>query len=331
VNDQEQCALTIENLTVGFHTGEGVFPAVDGVSWNVMKNEIVALVGESGSGKTVSCLSMLGLIPSAKVSGSVRFLDKELVGLPQKELQAIRGRDIGFVFQEPMTSLDPVFTVGSQMDETMRAHTALGRAARRERGLKLFEMVGIPEPEKRYRCYPFELSGGMKQRVMIAMALCCDPALLIADEPTTALDVTIQAQVLSLLKGLQRQFGMSIIIISHDLGVVANFAHRVVVMYAGKIIEQGATQKVLHHPQHPYTKGLLASMPNLNTDKGSRLNVIPGSIPDLAGMPKGCRFSPRCADAIACCKTLEPPEILGEDNSMARCWQYVQKEGGSRL
>lgn len=328
--DRAPHLLELEHLTTCFRSDQGELPAVDDVSWYVDKGEIVAIVGESGSGKTVSCLSILNLASqdgSAAISGSIRLEGRELVGLGPAELQKVRGKEIGMIFQEPMTSLNPVFTVGGQIDETLRAHTDLTRAERKKRIIELLELVGIPEAARRAKCYPHELSGGMKQRVMIAMALSCSPKILIADEPTTALDVTIQAQVLNLLRQLRDRLGMSIIIVTHDLGVVANFAERVIVMYAGCIVEQGSTRAVLKDPRHWYTKGLLASIPRLSAQKGVELTVIPGNVPDISEMPAGCRFCTRCGHAQPLCREQRPPMTELGGGHGAACWACAAGEG----
>lgn len=315
--------LTLEHVTTCFRTDRGLLPAVDDVSWYVDKGEIVAMVGESGSGKTVSCLSILDLASQSKnaqISGSIRLEGQELINCSRAEMNRVRGSKIGMIFQEPMTSLNPVFTVGNQINETLRSHTKLDRAARRRRIVELLELVGIPEPERRTACYPHELSGGMRQRVMIAMALCCSPQILIADEPTTALDVTIQAQVLALLKELREKLGMSIVIVTHDLGVVANVAERVIVMYAGRIAEEGPTAQVLQHPAHWYTRGLLASIPRLSTEKGRPLTVIPGNVPDLSEMPTGCRFCTRCGHTGPRCHQEQPPMTELGGGHRSACW-----------
>ncbi len=325
----KEALLQVEGLTTSFYTEHGLIAAAEKISFDVGEKEIVAVVGESGSGKTVTCLSLMGLTGGAKtarVEGSARFLSKELVGADERALREMRGRDISMVFQEPMSSLNPVFRIGEQIDETLAAHTRMSRQERKARIIELLHLVGIPEPEKRAKCYPFELSGGMKQRAMIAMALSCNPKLLIADEPTTALDVTIQAQILTLLKDLRESLGMSILLISHDLGVVANFAERVVVMYAGQVVEQGQTDDVIHRPLHPYTRGLIDSIPRLGAARHSELNVIPGGIPGLNDMPAGCRFFPRCPDAKARCAN-EPAAMvdLGAGR-LARCHRLGEKE-----
>lgn len=315
--------LNIKGLTTSFYTDGGLVPAVEDVNLAVGRREIVAVVGESGSGKTVTCLSIIQLVAarkSFKSEGSILFEGREIIGASESEMRRLRGKDIGMVFQEPMTSLDPVLTIGKQLDETLRAHLQLSAAQRRARCIELLHLVGIPEPEKRLKCYPFEISGGMKQRVMIAMALCCDPKLLIADEPTTALDVTIQAQILLLLRELREKLDMSIILVSHDLGVVANFAERVVVMYAGKVVEEGPTAEVIAHPLHPYTQGLIASIPRMSQPRSEPLNVIPGNIPDISNMPSGCRFVPRCALARRECSQAAPEMREVCPGHSARCF-----------
>lgn len=320
--------LKIENLRTAFQTDYGFLYAVDGVSFHVNNGEILAIVGESGSGKSVTCLSILNLVggKEVKISGSIKLSDRELVGLSEKEMRDIRGKDIGMIFQEPMTSLNPVFTVGQQIDETIRAHQNMSKPERKERIIDLLSLVGIPEPRDRINCYPHELSGGMKQRVMIAMALACNPKMLIADEPTTALDVTIQAQVLALLKELRDKIGMSIAIVTHDLGVVSQFAERVVVMYAGRIVEEGKTKDVLNRPYHSYTKGLIASIPKISSDPEKELSFIPGMVPDLSKMPEGCRFSTRCSNANDRCFEKVPPFTNISYEHRVSCWRYV--EGG---
>ena len=321
--------LQIRSLTTSFYTDGGLLPAVEDVNLDVSRHEIVAVVGESGSGKTVTCLSIIQLVAARKAfksEGSIRFEGRELLGISERELRQIRGRDIGIVFQEPMTSLDPVLTIGKQLDETLKAHTSLSAAQRHARCVELLHLVGIPEPEKRLKSYPFEISGGMKQRVMIAMALSCEPKLLIADEPTTALDVTIQAQILQLLRQLRDKLEMSIILVSHDLGVVANFAERVVVMYAGKVVEEGPTAQVIAHPLHPYTQGLIASIPRMTQPRDKALNVIPGNIPDLGDMPAGCRFAPRCHFARPECGQAMPEMRAVEPGHSVRCFLREKEE-----
>ncbi len=320
--------LKIENLTTSFHGENGWIDAISDVNLNVNSSEIVALVGESGSGKTVTCLSIIHLVAGRKLfrsTGSIVFDGKELIDASEAQMNHLRGGEIGMVFQEPMTSLNPVLTVGLQIDETLRTHTKLNRRQRHERIIELLRLVGIPEPEKRMNCYPFELSGGMKQRVMIAMALSCNPKMLIADEPTTALDVTIQAQILLLLRDLRKKLKMSILLVSHDLGVVANFADRVIVMYAGKIVEEGTTADVIANPIHPYTRGLIDSIPRLTQARSEALHVIPGSIPDLSEMPAGCRFAPRCAYCSDRCRNAQPEMLPIAPGHSVRCFKQGEE------
>ena len=313
--------LTVSDLRVYFHAGENVAKAVDGISYDIGREETVCLVGESGCGKTVSALSILGLIPQPPgqiVSGQVMFNHQDLLQMNDEILQRIRGNDIAMVFQEPLTSLNPVFKVGDQISEAIRIHQSLDDAAVEEKVIQLLTDVGIPAPQDRRNDYPHQLSGGQRQRVMIAMALACDPQLVIADEPTTALDVTVQAQILGLFRRLQQQHAMSVLYITHDLGVVANVADRVYVMYAGIIVEQGRTEHIFSTPQHPYTRGLLASLPT-RKKRGRRLYSIPGSVPNPAHKPQGCPFHPRCTDAIQSCRE-EYPEMCAYGNGhYARC------------
>ncbi len=300
--------LALDDLAVQFSTRLGVVRAVEGVTWNLDRGETLAIVGESGSGKSVAAMSILGLTPSQGGSisrGSIRFLGKEMVGLSQDEWRKIRGNHIAMIFQEPMTSLNPVFSVGGQVTEVLELHRGLsGREARLE-ALRLFELVGIPSPDQRLDEYPHQLSGGMRQRVMIAMALACNPKVLIADEPTTALDVTVQAQILDLLRDLQRRLGMAILLITHDLGVVASMAQRVNVMYAGRIVESAPVIELFERPRHPYTVGLLESLPKLK-DVGEELRPIEGNVPDALALPSGCRFHPRCPLRFEPCDKEQP-------------------------
>ena len=285
--------LEVQDLRTQFHTPSGTVHAVDGMSYDVEQGETVAIVGESGCGKSVSALSILRLLPVPSgriVSGAIRFLGRDLLALGNEDMRAVRGRQIAMVFQEPMTSLNPVLTIGLQLTETMVQHLAISRAESAKRAMAYLQMVGIPEPEQRLKQYPHHLSGGMRQRVMIAMALCCEPTLIIADEPTTALDVTIQAQILELMKGLSQRLGVALILITHNLGVVARYADRVNVMYAGKIIEQGKARDVYRHPRHPYTLGLLRSVPRLDQPRRRQLESIPGMPPDLMRLPKRLRL-----------------------------------------
>lgn len=318
----EKALLQIKGLTTSFHTDGGWIAAVEDVNLTVRPREIVAVVGESGSGKTVTCLSVIHLVSEKGMfqsTGSILFDGKELIGADAATMNRLRGKDIGMVFQEPMTSLNPVLTIGKQIDETLRAHTKLNRAQRKARTLELLQMVGIPEPQKRMTCYPFELSGGMKQRVMIAMALCCNPKLLIADEPTTALDVTIQAQILQLLSNLKKELNTAIILITHDLGIVAQIAQNVMVMYAGQAVEYADVRTLFKNTLHPYTLGLLKSIPVIGDEKES-LFSIKGSIPSAKDYPKGCRFCPRCERATEKCMNEAPELFEAEPGHWVRCW-----------
>jgi oligopeptide/dipeptide ABC transporter ATP-binding protein len=322
--------LRIEDLRVHFDTDDGVVRAVDGVSFTITARETLAVVGESGSGKSVTALSILGLIPRPPgrvAGGRVEFEGRDLIGAPPAELRAIRGRAISMVFQEPMTSLNPVMTCGAQIAEAIVLHERAGRSEARRRAIEMMRTVGIPSPEQRVDEYPHQLSGGMRQRVMIAMALACRPALLIADEPTTALDVTIQAQILELLKQLQSELGMAVLLITHDLGVVAETADRVVVMYAGQVVETCAVPALFARPLHPYTAGLLASLPRAGERRAS-LAVIPGGVPDPLRFPRGCRFHPRCPLATDRC--LED-QVLREvqPGHFARCWRAEEIAAGT--
>ncbi|WP_395455246.1 ABC transporter ATP-binding protein [Azospirillum melinis] len=328
--------LDIRNLQTHFTADPGVSKAVDGVSFAVRRNETLAVVGESGSGKSVTSLSAMRLIPSPPgiiAGGEILFRGRngqvrDLARLSERAMRSVRGNEIGMIFQEPMTSLNPVYTVGDQIGEALRYHQGLDRRAARAEALAMLKKVGIPAAERRLDEYPHQMSGGMRQRVMIAMALACRPTLLIADEPTTALDVTIQAQILDLMRRLQEETGTSILFITHNLGVVAEVAHRVVVMYSGRIVEEGDVRSLLKSPRHPYTRGLLACMPHLGQRRGDggRLYAIPGSVPSPVNRPAGCTFAPRCALAEPACLAAEPVlEPVGPDHS-ARCrrWRDVQ-------
>lgn len=297
--------LEVTDLEVDFVTDHGWTPILDRVSFTVGRGETVGLVGESGSGKSVTSLATMGLIPSPPGrirSGSVKLLGRELIGASTREIESIRGNTMAMVFQEPMSSLNPAYKVGDQIAEVVREHRSVSRREAHARAVEMLDLVGIPNAERRARAYPHEFSGGMRQRVMLAMALSCDPQLLIADEPTTALDVTIQAQVLDLLKSMQQEFGMSVMFITHDLGVVADICDRVIVMYAGQIIESAPINDLYRHPKHPYTEGLMTSMPQLDTI-GDTLASIPGSPPVPWELPTGCRFHPRCPYATQACTT----------------------------
>ncbi len=316
--------LSVDSLVTQFTTGAGLVRAVDGVSWDVGAGETVALVGESGCGKSVTALSVMRLVqgPSGRiVSGRILFKGRDLLALPEDEMRRVRGREIGMVFQEPMTSLNPVLTIGRQLTEGLEIHLDMTPAAAEARAVELLGLVGIPDPARRLRQYPHQFSGGMRQRMMIAMALACNPALVLADEPTTALDVTIQAQILELMKDLSRRFGVAMLIITHNLGVVARYADRVNVMYAGKIIERGTARDVYREPRHPYTLGLLRSVPRLDEPRRERLAPIEGQPPDLTRLGRGCSFAPRCAFRMDRC-TVEAPtlETVGEGHVTA-CWE----------
>jgi oligopeptide/dipeptide ABC transporter ATP-binding protein len=298
---------------------------VDGVSFEIHEGETLAIVGESGCGKSVTALSIMRLIafPGKVIAGRILFQGQDLLQLPESEMYSIRGSRISMIFQEPMTSLNPVFTVGDQIAEALMIHQMMAKEAALKRTAELLRQVNIPEPEKRIRTYPHELSGGMRQRVMIAMALACAPSLLIADEATTALDVTIQAQILELLRELKKRLGLAVALITHDLGVVAEMAQRVVVMYVGKIVEEADVVTLFKAPKHPYTRALLSSIPTLQTSAAQRLNVIKGSVPNLyRALPSGCRFAPRCPDVFEKCRQEEPPLIPVAYGQTARCWLY---------
>ncbi len=316
--------LEIENLQTQFFTSAGTVRAVDGITYTVNRGETVAIVGESGCGKSVSALSILRLIPDPPgrvVGGSIRFMGMDILALSDAEIRKVRGRRIAMVFQEPMTSLNPVLTIGRQLTETLEHHLGMAREAANARAAELLGMVGISDPERRLTQYPHHLSGGMRQRVMIAMALSCEPELIIADEPTTALDVTIQAQILELMRDLTKRLGVALIIITHNLGVVARYADRVNVMYAGKIIEQGSALQIYHQPSHPYTLGLLKSVPRLDQPRKEKLDPIQGQPPDLTRLGAGCAFRPRCRYAVERCANEIPAlEPVSEGHTSA-CWQ----------
>ena len=307
--------LSVRDLSVAF----GRNTVVEGVSFDLAPGEILGVVGESGSGKSVTALSIMRLIPApGRVTGRIDFAGQDLMALPEARMREIRGRDIAMIFQEPMTSLNPVFTCGDQVMEALVHHRGLDRAGARAEALKLLKLVEIPSAERRLDDYPHQLSGGMRQRVMIAMALACRPKLLLADEPTTALDATIQAQILDLLRGLQRELGMAVVLITHDLGVVSEVAHRVLVMYAGRVVETSPAAEVFARPLHPYTEGLLASIPRLEGPI-ERLDAIPGQVPTPDAMPAGCRFAPRCRYAEPACAASPPPLAPRGEGRAAAC------------
>jgi oligopeptide/dipeptide ABC transporter ATP-binding protein len=316
--------LSVRDLRAWFFTDQGVAKAVDGVSLDVQAGETLGIVGESGCGKTVTALSILGLLPRppARImeGSSVRLAHEELIGAPEARLRAVRGNEISMIFQEPMSSLNPVYTVGDQIGETLRLHRGLDRKAAREATVAVLDEVGIPDASRRVDEYPHQLSGGMRQRVMIAMAIACAPKLLIADEPTTALDVTIQAQILELLAELRRTHGMAVLLITHDLGVVAEVCDRVVVMYAGQVVEAGSVEDIFTRPAHPYTRGLLGSLPSLEA-RGRRLTAIPGTVPSPLHWPEGCRFRARCSLAGTGCESAQALIPLGANGRAARCWR----------
>jgi oligopeptide/dipeptide ABC transporter ATP-binding protein len=332
VSDNNKPLLEVKNLKTYFFTEDGVVKAVDGVDFAVYPGEVLGIVGESGCGKSVTSLSIMRLIgqPGKVVDGEIFFNDTDLLKLPEKEMMEIRGNNISMIFQQPQSSLNPVFRVGDQIGEVLNIHQDFGKEAARKRVIELLKMVGIPEPERRADAYPHELSGGQAQRVMIAMALACVPDLLIADEPTTALDVTIQAQILDLMRNLRANIGTAIILITHDLGVIAEMCERVAVMYAGQIVEQTDVNTLFKQPLHPYTQGLIGSIPILGKLK-DRLEVIPGSVPNLVNMPPGCRFAPRCRarvdNNLTICTEKEPDLIDAQSGHLVRCWLYQSAEG----
>jgi oligopeptide transport system ATP-binding protein len=323
----EQPLLEIKDLRVTFHTDDGIVHAVNGVSYSIDKGEVLGVVGESGCGKSVHALSIMRLIPMppGKIgSGEVLFYGKDLLKLPPDELRHIRGGQIAMVFQDPMTSLNPVYTVGFQISEALILHQRMDQNQARERSAELLSLVGIPDAKSRLEDYPHQFSGGMRQRAMIAMALSCEPSLLIADEPTTALDVTIQAQIVDLVKRLQSNYGMAVMWITHDLGVVAELAHKINVMYAGYIIERGHVKDIFKRTRHPYTLGLLGSLPRLDEAPGTKLISIPGLPPDLVALPKGCPFVARCNHVTdVCLESMPPLENVGDPDHLVACWNWA--------
>lgn len=319
-----EALLKIEDLQTHFFTDWGKVAAVDGVHIHVRKGEILGIVGESGCGKSMTSLSVMRLIPSPPgriVGGSIRFKGEDLTKATERRMKQIRGNEIAMIFQEPMTSLNPVYTNGNQISEAVRLHRKMSRKEARRHTVEMLRKVGIPRPEQIVDEYPHQLSGGMRQRVMIAMAMSCDPELLIADEPTTALDVTIQAQILDLMKQLNEASGTAIMMITHDLGIVADMCDRIVVMYAGKVVEEGGVRDILKNPQHPYTKGLIQSVPRMEVQQ-DRLYSIPGNVPDPRAMPEGCRFAPRCEFVKERCRTETPELIQLSEGRQCRCWLH---------
>ena len=318
--------LEVKELRTSFFTDAGEVKAVDGISFQLDRGKVLGIVGESGSGKSVTAYSIMQILaPTGKIiGGSVKLDGQELVNAGEKVLRTVRGNKISIIFQDPMTSLNPTYTVGHQLMEAILLHTDRNKQQAHERALEMLRLVNINQPEKRLKQYPFELSGGMRQRVMIAMALACEPDILIADEPTTALDVTIQAQILDLMRDLQKQLGMAIIMITHDLVVVAQMCDEVVVMYAGSICEQGTADEIFYNPRHEYTKGLMRSIPTADT-KGQRLQPITGTPIDLLNMPAGCPFAPRCESAMKVCLTQRPERMRINDDHMATCWMNIRQ------
>ncbi len=325
--------LSVRGLRTTFTTPHGVLPAVDYIDLDIHAGEPLCVVGESGCGKSVTARSIMRLLPEppAKIeSGTVRFDGRDLLELSQEEMRQVRGNRLAMIFQEPMTSLNPVFRIGAQIEEVLQVHTDMDADARHKRVIELLDLVGIPAPERRSRDYPHQLSGGMRQRVMIAIALACNPEVLIADEPTTALDVTIQAQILDLIDSLKKRFEMGVLLITHDLGVVAETAQRVAVLYAGRVVETASADELFRSPRHPYTQGLLLAMPSASIGPGERLNVIPGIVPDLVDRPEGCSFRERCTRAIDTCKSVDPDlEDCGPQRAVACHNPVAAVEGGA--
>ena len=326
--------LEVNDLHTSFYTPAGEVKAVNGVSFNLERGKVLGIVGESGSGKSVTAYSIMQILEKTGkiVSGSVKFDGQELVGIGEDGMKKIRGNKISIIFQDPMTSLNPTYTIGHQLMEAIRLHTNRNKKEAWDRAVEMLRLVNVNEPEKRMKQYPFEFSGGMRQRVMIAMALACEPDILIADEPTTALDVTIQAQILELMQSLQKELGMAIIMITHDLGVVAQLCDEVIVMYAGSICEQGTADEIFYNPKHEYTKGLLRSIPTLESD-GQKLQPITGTPIDLLNMPAGCPFAPRCDAAMKICLRQRCERMQINDDHQAACWvnvrEAMKEEGGA--
>ena len=319
--------LEVDNLCTSFKTERGILKAIDGVTFDVYEGEMLGIVGESGCGKSVTSQSILRLYDEnnlVRYSGEIRLEGQDLLKIPEKEMQKIRGEKISMVFQDALSSLNPVFTVGNQITEALKIHMGMTSAQAKKRAVEMLDLVGIPDPGRRFYQYPFELSGGMRQRVMIAIALACNPKLLIADEPTTALDVTIQAQIMDLIVEMNRKFHMGVMLITHDLAVVAETCSRVIVMYLGQIVEEGSVEDIFYRPRHPYTVGLMQSIPKLDSEKGERLHQIKGTVPLLNQIPEGCRFAPRCPYATAECHAHMPELRTVTETQKCRCHRAVQ-------
>ena len=327
-HEHDNLILDIENLVVRYETEDGIVHALNGIDLQLGYHQTIGLVGETGAGKTTAALAMMRLVPSPPgvVECDKLMVDgRDILNLPTAKMEEVRGKDVSMIFQDPMTSLNPVFTVGSQLREAIELHTRRKGKEAEARAIEMLTLVGVNEPEKRIKQYPYELSGGMRQRVMIAMALSCEPDILIADEPTTALDVTIQAQILELMQDLQKQLGMAIIMVTHDLGVIADMCDEIIVMYGGRVCERGTAEDIFYRPSHEYTKGLLRSIPNIGR-MGEKLVPIPGTPINLLNMPKGCAFCPRCENAMKICLTEQPPEMQVQDGHRASCWLNVKAE-----
>ncbi|MFW6381075.1 MAG: ABC transporter ATP-binding protein [Bacillota bacterium] len=330
-SDNRKKLLEVNNLTTRFDTDEGIVTAIEDITFDLYEGESLGILGESGCGKSVTALSTMDLLPQGVGyvdNGEIIFQGQNLLELPEEKMRSYRGNKISMIFQEPMTSLNPVFKVKKQLTEVYLTHQDLSKDEAIEASVEILDLVGIPDPEATLNKYPFELSGGMRQRVMIAMALACEPALLIADEPTTALDVTIQAQILRLMKDLKQEIGASIILITHDLGVIAQMVERVLVFYAGHIIERAQIDTLFEDPKHPYTRGLIKSIPRIG-HKRTRLDTIPGMVPSPFEFPEGCRFNPRCKDVMDICVKEDPPEVAITDDHYAKCWLNTEKGGSN--
>lgn len=330
---KQDTVLEVKNLQTYFYSSEGVAKAVDGVSFTLQKGETLGIVGESGCGKSMTSLSLLRLVPSPPgkiINGEILLNNTDILKLSDEELRKIRGNKISMIFQEPMTSLNPVLSVGEQIAESIRLHQGLSRKEAWQKAVDMIRLVGIPAPEKRAKQEPYQLSGGMRQRIMIAMALACTPDVLIADEPTTALDVTIQAQIIDIIQNLQKQLGMSILFITHDLGVVAEVCDKIAVMYAGQVVEEGTTDSLFEKPLHPYTHGLIQSLPKLYEDQ-EELSTIQGTVPSPYHYPSGCRYAERCPFATELCREKQPELLTIEPEKKVRCWMYSKEWQGATL